>query len=182
MIRLLFVLALCAAPLPALAHKVIASVFPSGSDIEGEIGFSNGDVAAGARVEVTSDTGAPLGQTTTDAEGFFLFTPTEPVTHLFRSDLGAGHVALIAMEAHEVAEILGGGLPVSAPLPAPPRQDSEALAKMIRDELRPLRREIAAYKEKNDMQTILGGIGYIFGLFGIGFYIAARNRMKGDGS
>jgi nickel transport protein len=44
----------------------------------------------------------------------------------------------------------------------------------VRDELRPLRREITAYKEKNDLQSILGGIGYIFGFFGIAYYIAAR--------
>jgi nickel transport protein len=27
------------------------------------------------------------------------------------------------------------------------------------------------------MQNILGGIGYIIGLFGFGFYLAARKKM-----
>jgi nickel transport protein len=48
----------------------------------------------------------------------------------------------------------------------------------VRLETKPLRKEIAAYKEKNDLQTILGGIGYIIGLFGIGFYIAARRERQ----
>ena len=52
-----------------------------------------------------------------------------------------------------------------------------AIAEAVRDELRPLRREIAAYREKNDLQTILGGIGYIVGIFGLGFYVAARRRL-----
>ena len=57
--------------------------------------------------------------------------------------------------------------------------ERDAIAEAVRNEVRPLRREIAAYKEKNDLQTILGGIGYIAGLFGVGFYVAARRRLKG---
>ncbi|NIY97843.1 cobalt ABC transporter permease, partial [Salipiger sp. HF18] len=49
----------------------------------------------------------------------------------------------------------------------------------VRDEVRPLRREIAAYREHNDLQSILGGIGYIVGLFGLGFYLAARRKLAG---
>ena len=52
------------------------------------------------------------------------------------------------------------------------------IAKAVRREVKPLRKEIAAYKEKNDFQTILGGIGYILGLTGIGFYFAARRQTK----
>ena len=55
--------------------------------------------------------------------------------------------------------------------------ERQAIAQAVRDEMRPLRREIAAYREHNDFQTILGGIGYIVGLFGLGFYLAARRRL-----
>ncbi|MBR9762080.1 MAG: cobalt ABC transporter permease [Rhodobacteraceae bacterium] len=181
---------LCTLPAPALAHKVIASVFPSGSAIEGELGFSNGDMAAGQEVLVLGPDGGELGRVTTDADGFFLFTPTEPVAHRFRADLGAGHVADVTMQAAEVAHLLGLAPGASTP-DAPPPGDSGTpgalssaqqaeIATLLRDELRPLRREIAAYREKNDLQSILGGIGYIFGLFGLSFYIAARRRLKKD--
>ncbi|PJE27836.1 nickel transport protein [Pseudooceanicola antarcticus] len=194
MIRALMIAALCALPLPALAHKVIASVFPSGSAIEGEVGFSNGAMAVGQEVQVFGPDGALLGRVLTDDDGFFLFTPTEPVAHRFRADLGAGHVANVTMEAAEVARILGttpaapagDGTPAgdTGPTGAPASaagfsaaQQAE-IAQMLRDELRPLRREIAAYRERNDLQSILGGIGYIVGLFGLGFYLAARRRLK----
>lgn len=190
MIRLALVLTLLALPLPALAHKVIAAVFPSGSAIEGEIGFSNGDMAADLPVQVFGPDGAQLGETVTDADGFFLFEPTEPVAHTFRADLGAGHVADVTMSAADVARILGVATPepdapapaVAAPGVALSDVDRAEIARIVRDEMRPLRREIAAYREKNDLQTILGGMGYILGLFGLGFYIAARRQLKTQGS
>lgn len=194
--KLALALALCAAPLPALAHKVIASVFPSGDAIEGEIGFSNGDMAVDQEIVVTGPEGTELGRIRTDEDGFFLFRPTEPVTHTFSADLGAGHVAETTMPADEVAAILGHALPTgtAAAAEAPPEpatdgtpaitiasltdEERAAVAEIVRDEIRPLRREIAAYREHNDFQTILGGIGYIAGLFGLGFYVAARRKLQ----
>ena len=61
--------ALMALPLPAQAHKVIAAVFPSGSAIEGEIGFSSGEMAVGEEVIVTAPDGTELGRAVTDADG-----------------------------------------------------------------------------------------------------------------
>lgn len=189
--RLFCVLVLVALPLPALAHKVIAAVFPSGSAIEGEIGFSNGDMATNQPVQVFGPDGALLGETATDADGFFVFTPEQPVSHVFRADLGAGHVAETTMPAEDVARILGMAPADPAPAPDTTRApatgpgltdaDRADIARIMRDELRPLRREIAAYREKNDLQTILGGLGYILGLFGLGFYLAARRQMKDKG-
>ncbi|WP_418594800.1 cobalt ABC transporter permease [Ponticoccus sp. (in: a-proteobacteria)] len=186
--RLALTLALCALPLPALAHKVIASVFPSGDAIEGEIGFSNGTMAVGETVTVFGPDGAELGTAVTDADGFFVFTPAQPVAHRFHANLGAGHVADVTMPAEEVAAILGQE-PLSPRTPEaaaePPAsgaalsdQQRATLAGIVRDEMRPLRREIAAYREKNDLQSILGGMGYIAGLFGLGFYLAARRKLK----
>ena len=93
------------------------------------------------------------------------------------------------MSAADVGGLLGKATPAAATAapdaaPAPTTAspggaalDETALARIVRDEMRPLRQEIAAYKEKNDLQTILGGIGYIAGLFGLGFYLAARRRL-----
>lgn len=169
-------------PAPALAHKVIAGVFASGPQIEGELGFSNGDMAAGQEVIVYDPSGAEIGRTVTDADGFFLFTPTQPVAHRFRADLGAGHVADVTMPAADVAAILGvaAPAPISAEAAPPVLTDAQRamLAELIRTEIRPLRRELAAYKERTNLQSILGGLGYIAGLFGLGFYLAARRKLS----
>lgn len=191
--QLILIVSLICAPLPALAHKVIAGVFPAGDAIEGELGFSNGDMAVGQEVIVFGPDGAELGRTVTDEDGFFLYAPTRPVAHTFTADMGAGHVAKVIMPAEEVAKIMG----VAAEIVDTPEagsdgageaanlitvaslsdEEKQVIATVVRDEIRPLRREIAAYREKNDMQSILGGIGYIVGLFGVGFYLAARRKL-----
>ncbi|UWR05464.1 cobalt ABC transporter permease (plasmid) [Ruegeria conchae] len=189
--QLVVIATLMLTPISALAHKVIAGVFPAGEVIEGELGFSNGDMASDQEVFVYGPDGAELGHTVTDGDGFFLYIPTKPVAHTFKADLGAGHVAEVTMSANEVAEIMGVAAEV-AEIGAQPTtvasvgtvmvaslsdQERAAIAKVVRDETRPLRREIAAYREHNDMQSILGGIGYIVGLFGVGFYFAARRKL-----
>lgn len=188
--QLILIFALCCAPLPALAHKVIAGVFPSGDAIEGEIGFSNGDMASETVVTVTGPDGAELGRVKTDADGVFVYTPTAPVTHHFHANLGPGHVADVTMSAEEVAKIMGVAAanvevpaastaqdPAATPLASLSDEERQVIAQAVRDEMRPLRRELAAYREHNDFQTILGGIGYIIGLFGLGFYLAARRKL-----
>ncbi len=193
MLRILALLTLTLAPLPALAHKVILDVFPSGNVIEGELGFSNGDMAADALIEVFDDAGNKLGETATDADGLFTYAPTAPVAHVFRSDLSAGHVGIAEMSADDVADILkvaaemAAAAEATAPAPATgsvtvaslTMEEKLAIAEVVRREVRPLRQEITAYKEHNNFQTILGGIGYIIGLFGVGFYIAARRKLAG---
>ena len=199
---------------PAQAHKVIASVFASGTNIEGEIGFSNGDMAANTLVEVFDEDGTKLGEAKTDEDGFFVYTPTKMVNHVFRADLGAGHIAKVVFDISEMSSVLTnpqtpttaepangagsveGDAGVTSSMAGPEEQGASSapktghvaltaqeeatIAAIVRDEVRPLRREIAAYKEKNDLQSILGAIGYIFGFFGIAFYIAARRLRAKD--
>lgn len=187
----------------AWAHKVVAGAYASGDRIEGEIGFSDGEVAKNVLVEVFSEDGKKLGEAHTNDEGVFLFTPTQPVVHVFRADLGAGHVAEVRLEVNELPARLAakeetaraeaaateparstGASGTEAArtdvAPALTAAQRELVAEAVRAEIRPLRREIIAYREKNDLQTILGGIGYIVGLFGLWFFLAAR-RQKASG-
>ncbi|UWQ28515.1 cobalt ABC transporter permease [Leisingera sp. M523] len=193
MIRSCILILALLAPLPVMAHNVISAVFPSGSDIEGEVGFSNGDMAADLLIEIFDVAGSKLGESRTDGDGFFLFTPSELVTHIFRGDLGAGHVAEMMMDGAEVAQIIGqspgaaansaaaamdiSAAPAAAGSAGLSDQTRSELATMMRNELRPLRQELTAFKNKSDFQSVLGGIGYICGLFGLGFYIAARRKI-----
>lgn len=190
--KLILAVLLAASLVPgqAEAHKIIASVYANGDRIEGEIGFSNGDVAANAVVEVFDGEDHKLGETRTDDEGGFSYKPTQRTVHVFRADLGAGHIANARMEIEDLpilgdtspektATAAASGTAEQKPMVSALSDTQRAmLVELIHHEVNPLRHEIAAYKEKNDLQTILGGIGYILGLFGIGFYVAARRNHR----
>ncbi|WP_417783605.1 cobalt ABC transporter permease [Terasakiella pusilla] len=179
----------------ALAHKVVGSGWTDGADIEGEVGFSNGDMAKkGTVVEVFDADDNKIGETTVTEDGLFRFTPTQAVAHTFVANLGAGHVARFTMGVDELPKMTATQTPTPASTPQPgtdtagqvtaiapafdPTDLQKMIAKAVRQEVQPLRKEIASYKEKNNMQAILGGIGYIFGLTGVVFYIMARRKEK----
>ncbi len=51
----------------------------------------------------------------------------------------------------------------------------------LSQELRAIKREIAALKtamQEPDLKDIVGGIGYIFGVFGVAFYLHARRERR----
>lgn len=191
--HLALIIMLGALPLPALAHKVLMSVYPSGEAIEGEVGFSSGDMAVGQTILVFGPDGEVLGQTKTDSDGYFVFKPEQLVAHRFHGNLGSGHVANVTMSAVEIAALLGKATPASSDglsvedraVPASSvvaiaslsEEERKAIAVLVRDEIRPLRRELVATREHQNMQSILGGIGYIIGLFGLGYYLAARRKL-----
>lgn len=182
----------------AWAHKVVAGAYASGDRVEGEIGFSDGEMAKNVLVEVFTEDGKKLGEAHTNDDGVFVFTPTQSVAHVFRADLGAGHVAEVRLAVNELPAGLaakggpanadgGAGKPAasanttttdarSADAVALTAAQRDIVAEAVRNEMRPLRREIIAMKEKNDLQSILGGIGYIVGLFGLWFFLAARRQ------
>lgn len=190
------------AALPAQAHKVVADAYASGDVIVGEIGFSTGDVAKNALVEVFDDAGNKLGETHTDEKGNFTFKPTQKVTHVFHSDLGGGHVANFKVAVEDLP-LMGAPASGAAGTPAAPAlgdstgaapagnpaaaaaggsaltpEQVNLIAETVRREVKPLRQVLFEYKEKEDVQSILGGIGFIIGLFGVGFYMAARRKLK----
>ncbi|WP_207802671.1 hypothetical protein [Motiliproteus coralliicola] len=181
-------------PLHALAHNVIGGVYAIGDQIEGEIGFSNGDMAhEGTLVRISDGNGRELGQVTTDAEGFFVFTATERVEHHFFADLGAGHVVEMVLPLEQLPVTLAGS---GSSKPAEPTKngttsnaeavDLQQLQPLIEQavarQVAPLRKELAAYKEKASLQDVLGGIGYIFGLCGLGIWLRHRQTASGGAS
>lgn len=181
------------------AHNVVSGVYADGLVIEGEIGFSNGDMAqAGFTVEVFDASGSALGTTKTQEGGTFTFNANSVQKHVFKVDLGAGHVANMVLDADELTE----GVEVSTDIIAnkpddiamakPTGQSSpqviisgtsisaEELQSLIRgavaQQIRPLQKEIRAYKEKVFFRDITGGLGFIFGLFGVAAWATSRRK------
>lgn len=83
-------LAACAAVAPAhemniFVHRV------EGTFIHGRVYFKGGAAAQGVAVRVTDSQGNRLGETTTDADGQFVFVAKTRCDHLFAAELEDGH-------------------------------------------------------------------------------------------
>ncbi len=96
------------------------------------------------------------------------------------SDLGLP-AGLVAAAASPAAGGAGAGTEVA--LAGGLSQDVEdAVGKAIRDQLRPIRTDLAMYRAETSYPVTLGGIGFIVGLSGLGFYFYARQRARQGGA
>lgn len=182
-----------------LAHNVVSGVYADGMTIEGEIGFSNGDMAeAGSPVSVFDEAGNLIAELQLTEGGIFTFKAKSASQHTFKVNLSAGHVAEMVIEADELTAPTK--LPVSNAVQSPgvttpsrrseigevivdSKISAELLQSIVRSavsqQIRPLQKELRAYKEKVMFRDITGGIGFIFGLFGIAAWMASkRNREE----
>jgi hypothetical protein len=190
--KLIAALLLSLLSLGVAAHNVVGGVYAIGDQIEGEVGFSNGDMAApGTVVKVTDEQGNELASLETDDEGGFTYTATQRIDHLFYANLSSGHILELTLPADELPDSLAavGSVEVTVDKVAVPSvsttsiaTDRQGLEQMIEravaKQVVPLRKEIAAYKEKSSLQDIMGGVGYIFGLCGLGIWWRQRQLDK----
>jgi hypothetical protein len=174
------------------AHNVVGGVYANGFEIEGEAGFSNGSMASeGTIVKVFDQSGTPLGQVLTDNDGFFTFTAKKRITHVFEVNMGAGHKLTMQLPAEELPDITTQKMSVetdnvsrvaieenttlaSDNIAVQNNITNLQLEKAIAKQIKPLRKEIQALKEKSGLRDILGGIGYIFGLLGLVVFLRER--------
>lgn len=163
----------------AQAHQIRMSVYVEGSNLEGEIYYVGGGnpPGAGASVELKQDDQI-LATTVADEEGVFLFESVKVGTYTVRADGGQGHVAFYELDKSEFPDVKESELTSKAPssdIQCSPLTKQE-LQKAITKAIRPLREKIDRYEAKTRMHDILGGIGYIFGLFGLFMFV--RNRKQ----
>jgi nickel transport protein len=183
----------------AFAHNVVLSAWSAGDVIEGEVGLSSGELAEpGTVVRVLGPDGEELGTATVGADGLFRFEPSAAVPHRFVADLGQGHVAETTLATDELPAAVvtaGAASPGAAQAATPTAAAADAaatatiagidaaelemlVASAVQRELAPLKRQIAAREREADLQTLIGGIGYICGVFGLLFFVYARRQRN----
>ena len=81
-----------------------------------------------------------------------------------------------AVSSHSVAD------KVSEVIKIDPSVTVEQLESIVRSavaqQIRPLQKELKAYKEKVMLRDIAGGLGFIFGLFGVAASMASRRQQE----
>ena len=176
--------------LPVQAHNIVSGAYVDGMTVEGEIGFSNGEMASpGVEITITDSNGHSLGTTQTEADGLFSFVASQPVEHIFKANLGAGHVAEIIVAADDFSNTNTSATTPGTTTTTDRQQtpgststtstvsatDIERIVrKAVAQQVKPLQKELRAYKEKMMFRDITGGLGFIFGMFGIAAWLASR--------
>lgn len=189
---------------PALAHRVNVFALVEGGEVVVECSYSKSKRVNNGSVEVLDlHSGAPLLTGTTDGNGLFRFpVPESAKASGLRIVLnaGEGHRNEWEMEASEfsanaatpeadhAAAAVQAPAPTAAPVDAASRgavsgaasrRDVEEIVNEALDaKLAPIKRAVLERSgEGPGLREIVGGLGWIFGLVGVGAYFKSRSRV-----
>lgn len=180
----------------AQAHKVNMFAYVEGDSIYIEGYFADGKKAAAAQVTLVDGGGNTLATAVTDAEGqLTLPVPTKDNIRIILN-AGMGHqteYTIFASELGAVAQTAptDGAAPSPAGGAAPPAAETAAddamtmtapgdatleaaVERAVGQAIKPLMRAVSEMREEKELGAIIGGVGYIFGILGIFFYLKAR--------
>ena len=183
----------------ALAHRVNLFAWVEGGTVLTESKFSGGAKARGARMTATDKaTGALIASGTTDGEGAWSFALTDEARKAAHDiviviDAGEGHRNEWTVPAGDFAPSSAGESPVreaaSAAQPAATAsgeaaaslteaQIEAAVSRALDARLAPVMRALAENASQGPkLSEIVGGIGWLVGLFGIAAYF---RRKRGE--
>ena len=177
----------------AFAHKVNIFAYVEGDKVYTESYFNDGKKCIESKIEVFDNQGNKLLEGLTDKEGMFSFKipPEDVIDGDLKLVLTAsmGHRAEYSIRADELGDIKGLieekiEEPVSVIFPETSSVDLKEIQSIIEDtldeKLKPIIREMREIKKSQEDRIspteIIGGIGYIIGIFGIIAYFLSRKR------
>jgi len=171
------------------AHKVNVFAYVEGDKVYSESYFNDGKKCVDSKIEVFDNQENKLLEGITDENGEFSFkTPQEEGELKIVLTASMGHRAEYTISADELGDTVGVGSvkeefeePVSVISPEVPSFDLKEIQLLIEEsldkKLEPILREIKRSQEHKITPTeIIGGIGYIIGIFGIIAYFLSRKR------
>ena len=171
----------------AFAHKVNIFAYVEGDKVYTESYFNDGKKCIDSKIEAFDNQGNKLLEGLTDGEGMFSFEipPGDGDLKLVLT-ASMGHRAEYIIRADELRDIKGLmeeniEEPVSAVSTEVSSFDLKEIQSLIEDtldeKLKPVMREIKKSQEDRISPTeIIGGIGYIVGIFGIVAYFLSRKK------
>jgi nickel transport protein len=192
---------------PCEAHKVKMFASAEGKVITGYVYYTTGGKPKNVTVLVQDHAGKKLGEVTTNEEGEFTFTADAKRDYVFVLELSDGHRTSFTVTADELPDSLPsvdtelcavpqekqnpvkeelmtlatqGIAPAKEEIPTsiPLEEIENIVNKAVGKQIRPLREQLDGYEEKIRLHDILGGIGYIIGLMGLGYFLGTRKKRN----
>lgn len=190
------IITLCLFSNHAYAHKVNMFAYVEGNQVMMEGYFSDGKKPMHCEVVVTDSDKNVLVKGLTDSEGKFSFDIPKITDLRIVLNAGMGHRAEFLISRDEltgVTPVAGSGadsavasengegastVEESKEASAGSTNASEAaIRKAVAEANVPMMRAIEELKEGINFANIVGGIGFIFGIIGILFYVKARKML-----
>lgn len=160
------------------AHKMKVFASREGKVITGYVYFSGGGRPKHLKVEVLGSDGKTVAVIYTGPKGRFMYGLKKNDDFTFVANSGDGHKAAYTVKA--LAPVSSPSEKKSEESPEVESVNSSQLRKVVGEEvsrqLAPLREQLEGYEEKIRFRDVLGGIGFIFGIAGIYFYLLARKK------
>jgi len=190
-------LAIGAFTTPALAHRVLVFAYTEGDTIHTESKFiPNTPMRQGKILVLDQKTGKVLLTGQTDDQGKFSFKiPAEAATQkldlMIVAEAAMGHRGewLLKADSYLAGATPGktaAPAPAAATAPAAPGTKAATVDRQMLEEAvsQALERQLAPIKEmltdltihRTSLSDIIGGIGYILGLFGLGAYFLSKRK------
>lgn len=176
----------------ASAHSVKVFAFEEGGQICGEGYFADGSKIRNAKVEVFNGERVKLLETRTDGNGEFRFPSPGGKEVVIVLNASMGHRAEFVLPL-SAADGAGAGTaakgnPVSdsslswkeAPVSGISEERLRAVVNEVFDaRMKPLLNAVLSLKKEGPpLVEIIGGVGYIVGLFGVFFFMKGRKESK----
>lgn len=176
----------------ASAHSVKIFAFEEGGQIRGEGYFADGSKIKNSKVEVFNREKVKLLETKTDENGEFQFPSPggAEVTIVLVASMGHRAEFVLSLSpaeeagagtaAEEKAETGVSPAGNEAPVPGISEERLRAVVNEVFDaRMKPLVNAVLSLKkEGSSLVEIIGGVGYIVGLFGVFFFMKGRKESK----
>lgn len=176
--------------LPSLlvAHRVNIFTQVEGDSVIGQCYYNDGTPVRQQKVEISKLSGGKLLELETDSAGYFRFAPPVKVDLKIVLYAGMGHQSEVTIKASDLPEVkkikVEKPKVVNKAIEAKeekPAVDEESIRRIVEDvveeKFNALRELIVKQQRSISLITIIGGIGYILGIFGLLSFLRSRKKQ-----
>lgn len=176
----------------SLAHAHGVNIFAQTihDSVVCECYYNDGKPVRDQDIQVKTLDGTVITEGTTDTDGMFSFAPDIHEDLKIVLNAGMGHLAETTVKKEDLPEIKEKRIVHAAQQPAPAvkhskdpeqdRYDEERLRgiveQVVDEKLRPVTELIHRQQRSYSLTTIIGGIGYIVGIFGLLMFWKSRKK------
>ena len=157
----------------SFAHKLNVFAFVEGDMVNVEGYFSDGIPARNAKVTVTDKEGNLLYEGRANEKGQHQFKSPGKQDLTIKINAGMGHVATYQLGANETGKPMK-----STASTASTSSSASDVQAAVAEAIKPLAREIDELKQKTHTSDLVGGIGYILGIFGLYAFLKFRKESQ----